>query len=119
MSYSQKDIQRIWAKGKVVGDKPNEWRQDDFGAWIGFSAYGKRGTPYGWEVDHIEPKEQGGADVLSNLRPLQWLNNVNRSVGKYTHAVWSESDHNVGVCPFCGKAVTSWTQCPFCARKFV
>ena len=38
-----------------------------------------RGSIYGWEIDHIKPKKDGGSDDLSNLRPLQWEANLDTS----------------------------------------
>jgi 5-methylcytosine-specific restriction endonuclease McrA len=41
-------------------------------------AYGTE-TEYGWEIDHIRPVSDGGADDLENLQPLQWENNRYKS----------------------------------------
>jgi HNH endonuclease len=51
-------------------------RKDACGAWIVRSQYGdvtERG--FGWEIDHIDPVSNGGADDPWNLQPLQWQNN--------------------------------------------
>ena len=80
MSFSPDIIQKVWEKGKPVeNNDPNVWRKDDCGAWIGRNYYGNRNSQYGWEIDHISP---GGPDTLSNLRPLQWQNNVDKSDGR-------------------------------------
>ena len=71
--------QSVWAKGHVIPDyDPNVWRRDDFGNPIRYGDYGDRNSDHGWEIDHIVPVERGGADTLSNLRPLQWSANVRR-----------------------------------------
>ena len=46
--------------------------------------YGDRSDKYncGWEIDHIKPDSKGGEDIISNARPLQWYNNVDRSNGR-------------------------------------
>ena len=73
-------IQRVWNKGRaIVSYDPNVWRKDDCGAWINRNHYGNRDSKYGWEIDHIKPNED---DTLSNLRPLQWENNLAKSDGK-------------------------------------
>lgn len=80
MSFSDDMIQRVWEKGQTVSNNdPNVWRLDACGAWIGRAFYGNRDSQYGWEIDHISP---GGPDILSNLRPLQWKNNTDKSDGK-------------------------------------
>ena len=59
----------------VLGHDPNLTRKDAFGNFIVWSAYGDRGSDYGWEIDHIRPTVLGGGDNGSNLRALHWRNN--------------------------------------------
>jgi hypothetical protein len=80
MSYSDEIIQKVWEKAKIVSNNnPNEWRKDECGAWIARDKYGNRNSQYEWEIDHISP---GGSDSISNLRPLQWQNNVDKRDGR-------------------------------------
>ncbi|MCJ8289265.1 MAG: HNH endonuclease [Crocinitomicaceae bacterium] len=70
---------QVWAKGKIIrGHDSSVWRKDQCDAWIKYSEYGNRKSQFGWEIDHISP---GGKTILSNLRPLQWRNNVAKSNG--------------------------------------
>ena len=86
-------VQKVWEKGKVVsGVDSSRWRKDDCDAWIGRVEYGDRNSQYGWEIDHISP---GGPDTLSNLRPLQWENNVAKSDGRLGCVVTSSGNKNV------------------------
>ncbi len=86
-------IQQVWNKGQIVrNNDPNEWRKDECGAWIHRSDRGNRNSQYGWEVDHINPS---GNDSLSNLRPLQWENNANKSDGRLTCPITSSGVNNV------------------------
>lgn len=86
-------IQQVWNKGQIVDNNdPNEWRKDECGAWIHRSDHGNRNSQYGWEVDHINPS---GNDSLSNLRPLQWENNANKSDGRLTCPITSSGVNNV------------------------
>jgi hypothetical protein len=93
MGFSEEDIQKVWEKGKVVaGVDSSEWRKDECTAWMSMSEYGNRNSDYGWEIDHISPN---GGDGLSNLRPLQWENNVAKSSGRLQCPVTSDGNKNV------------------------
>lgn len=93
MAWDEETIQKVWEKGKIVPDqKADQWRKDECGAWIGRQNYGKRDSSYGWEIDHISP---GGPDILSNLRPLQWENNAEKSEGRLKCNVTASGTKNV------------------------
>ena len=97
MSFSKKTIQDVWEKGTVVANNdPRRWRKDQCGAWISRSQYGNRDSQYGWEIDHISP---GGEDNLSNLRPLQWQNNLDKSDGRLKGYITADGTKNVDHCP--------------------
>jgi hypothetical protein len=72
----------VWAKAEVgglglLGYGNGEWAHDAHGNLIKFSDYGDRNSPYGWEYDHHPtPRSLGGADEVSNLRPLHWRANA-------------------------------------------
>jgi len=93
MSYSYEIIQKVWEKAKIIpSNDPNEWRKDECEAWIARDEYGNRNSQYGWEIDHISP---GGSDSISNLRPLQWGNNVDKSDGRLKCNITSLGTQNV------------------------
>ena len=96
MAFSEDIIQKVWNKGAIIpNNNPNDWRKDQCGAWIGRKFYGSRSSQYGWEVDHITPESDGGGEELSNLRPLQWVNNAEKQEGKLTCPVSASGDQNV------------------------
>lgn len=97
MEIDDKLKNEVWKKGSPVSDySPELVRQDACGAYIIFAEYGEE-TPFGWEVDHIWPKEsllekgveESLIDDLKNLRPLQWENKVSKgnSYPSYTAEV--------------------------------
>lgn len=85
-------IQKVWEKGKIVGGvNPSIYRKDDCDAWIKRDEYGNRKVDFGWEIDHIKPNDDNS---LSNLRPLQWENNLDKSDGKLKCNVTSDGSRN-------------------------
>lgn len=87
MNLSEKDKNDIFRKArKIDGLDADEWRMDACDAIIHRSSYGRNDEYFGWEVDHIVPQsllEQHGVpqdliDDPSNLRPLNWRNNLSK-----------------------------------------
>lgn len=77
--WSEKAILLVWNKGVIVpGYNSSIYRKDSCGAWMMFSQHGNRDSDMGWEVDHIYPSSLGGSDLLTNLQPLHWKNNVEK-----------------------------------------
>jgi hypothetical protein len=72
-SFGEAIVEMVWRMGRP---EPNFTgiRRDGCGALIHRSEYGKE-TLWGWEIDHIRPVAQGGADDVNNLQALQWENN--------------------------------------------
>lgn len=98
MAFTDKQIQEVWEKGKIVsGNDPNVYRKDYCDAWIKRNEYGNRNSNYGWEIDHITPKSNGGDDELSNLRPLQWENNMSKSNGRLVCLVTAKGIKNESI----------------------
>ncbi|WP_080436520.1 HNH endonuclease signature motif containing protein [Burkholderia ubonensis] len=98
MGFSEEMVDKVWQKGEQVivdGKVLVDWRKDQCGAWINRGKYGDRESDYGWEIDHISTKANGGGDELSNLRPLHWENNVAKSDGNLKCALTSSGNKNV------------------------
>lgn len=70
----------VWIKGSVIpGYDPTIWRRDSMGLAIRYSDYGNTDSEYGWHIDHIIPKDKYGSDDITNLQPLHWKNNLQKS----------------------------------------
>lgn len=96
MAFTEEQIQKVWEKGKIVANiDPNVYRKDECDAWIARKQYGNRNSVYGWEIDHIRPVSNGGGEELSNLRPLQWENNLSKSDGRLVCIVTADKETNV------------------------
>lgn len=92
MAIDDTKIQQVWEKGTIVpGVDSTKWRKDACGAWIGRS-FRDRESPYSWEIDHIDPEK---GDELSNLRPLQWVNNLEKSDERLKCNITSNGNENV------------------------
>jgi len=65
----------IWNKGIAVkGYDPAIFRKDVCGCWMRFDEHAEE-TDYGWEIDHILPRNLRGMTYIANLQPLWWRNN--------------------------------------------
>ena len=72
---------REWAweqARKVRGKDPSLYRRDEEGNEIYKPSYGKQGEK-SWEIDHRNPKANGGTDHRRNLRVLQTEANRKKS----------------------------------------
>lgn len=105
-NFTNEQLNKIWEKG--IPDpkyKAAFVRKDACGAWMIRGLYGKRDTPFGWEVDHIYPASRLGKldvpqkliDDEDNLRPLNWKNNDSKKddYPGYHATCKAEDDKNV------------------------
>ena len=103
VNWTEEEIQEIWEKAIVVPNyDKDEWRKDQCGAWIHRSDYGAASkgeshTSYKWQVDHVKPDSKGGADIVSNARPLQWYNNDCRQNNRLKTKVTANGNKNIEI----------------------
>lgn len=98
MAFTDDIIKQVWDKAtKVQGFDPNIFRKDPCGAWIIFNKYGLRDNSFGWEIDHVFPKSQGGDDDIRNLRAMHWRNNESKGddYPSYIARVTSNGNQNI------------------------
>ena len=76
-SYDREVVDRVWATAREVpGNDAALWRKDELGAWINRQDYGRRHSEFGWEI--YDPGPGNGSTGISALRPLHWLNYLDR-----------------------------------------
>jgi hypothetical protein len=91
-------IDQVWQMAQTVpGQDSSLWRKDCCGAWICRTAYGNRDNHYGWEIDHVLPKNRGGSDSIFNLQPLHWENNCRKGDGPLICAVMAQGIRNIRI----------------------
>ena len=69
------DLKRAaWSRTSPVGGHGNAWefRKDKLGNLVRYADFGNRKSPFGWELDYIEPRSIGGATDPENLQALHW-----------------------------------------------
>ena len=61
-----------WSNGHPIPNfDPAAWRYDDAHRPLRFSDFQNQASEFGWDIDVIRPLALGGADNLTNLRPLR------------------------------------------------
>ena len=75
--YADENTKRlVWNKGSAIpGFSPDLWRRDVCGHAMSYQEHGNTNSQFGWEIDHIYPREKGGPTTLDNLQPLYWRTN--------------------------------------------
>lgn len=73
------DLVAVWCGGKPIPARdPDTWRSDAAGRTMEFVRYGTKDV-HGWEIDHVRPLTKGGTHAPSNLQPLHWRTNREKS----------------------------------------
>ena len=70
----------VWAKATNNHEQIELEAFDVCGKLMLWDEYGNRHSEYGWEIDHILPREKGGRTTIENLQPLNWKSNEEKSV---------------------------------------
>lgn len=54
--FDESTITRVWEQARAIPDyDPGEWRQDECGAWIHRSQYGRSDDEFGWKIEYTRP----------------------------------------------------------------
>lgn len=66
--YGKKNCKdTVWDNAeKIPGKDSKKYRADPYGNIMYYKSYGKH-TPMSWQVDHIDPKKNGGTDKVINF----------------------------------------------------
>ena len=109
----------VWNKAKTEeGYNPDLFRKDACGAWISWNQYGVKDNLYGWEIDHICPRdlleELGYSEEeiwnINNLRAIQCMNNISKSNDYPSYTAVVTSDGRVNIETQKSMTVNQWTQ---------
>lgn len=80
MNTDERIVQYVWEKGRGMPDRaPDEWRQDECGAWLHRDQYNNPGSEYGWKLVNVLPD---GADSPDNMRPFHIENSFDIPNGR-------------------------------------
>ena len=92
--YDREVVERVWSRAELVPGNDGElWRKDECGAWIYRLDYGRRRSPFGWEVFEAS-LGRAGAGVVA-LRPLQWQNYLDTLAAETQSRVTADGLRNV------------------------
>ncbi len=73
-------IVNVWAKATNNYERIELEAFDVNGRLMLWDEYRNRNSEYGWEIDHILPREKGGETSIENLQPLNWRTNDEKSI---------------------------------------
>ena len=77
------DLKRtVWARTSPVAGQMNAWefRKDALGNLVRYADFGKRNSPFGWELEFIVTRALGGSTDPENLQALHWKASAARSL---------------------------------------
>lgn len=78
--YDETLVQKVWERARARQDRdPEEWRQDQCGAWMNRAHYGSAESEYGWKIVNIVPD---GDDDLDNLQAFHRANGFDLANGR-------------------------------------
>ena len=80
-SQMLEDLKRAaWARTSPVSSQVNSWeiRKDILGNLVRYADFGRRDSPFGWELEYITSRALGGSTDPDNLRALHWKANAGR-----------------------------------------
>ena len=79
MVFEEEKIQAVWDKAKETEEfHPAIMRKDRLGALIIRTHYNNSASPYGWEIDYVDPDKKADREALENLEKenrseLDWI----------------------------------------------
>lgn len=76
------DLKRAaWARTSPVSEHAHSWefRKDCLGNLVRYNDYGRRNSPFGWELELLVPQRLGGSTEAENLQALHWKASAARS----------------------------------------
>lgn len=73
-------VNRVWKQARATAElDPEEWRQDQCGAWIRRDHYDNAASEFGWRILDVVPDHPGDPETL---RAFHILNTFNVAQGQ-------------------------------------
>lgn len=67
----------VWEKATIIpGENPDVFRKDVMGKIIRFDDLNSKTSNTAWNIDHVVPKTRGGSNDITNLQPMNRIDNI-------------------------------------------
>lgn len=72
-------VNRVWEQARATPEfDPDEWRQDQCGAWIRRDQYDNAASEFGWRILDVVPDHPGDPETLRAFHTLNTFNVAQR-----------------------------------------
>jgi len=92
--FSQEIIDKVWQHSLAVeGNDSENWRQDEFGAWMRREDYGDRSSEFGW---YLSPAWASDPPMgTAEIRARHWENYLDPAAAYTRYRITAEGLRNI------------------------